>query len=142
MLTMDIDAHLIKCQEMYFGASRATPEKMAASMMFQVRLTVGFWQPIKGSCKERPGRGRAPRERRKRPVWAARHLMRLPDYSDQFKRDVKQAQKRGKNMEKLKALLSLLIDGKPIPAAYLDHPLKGGGRGFRDAHVEPDWLLI
>jgi len=25
---------------------------------------------------------------------------------------------------------------------YLDHPLKGNWRGFRDAHIEPDWVLI
>lgn len=68
--------------------------------------------------------------------------MRTPDFSGQFKRDVKQSQKRGKDMEKLKTLLSLLIDGKPLPATYLDHPLKGGWRGFRDAHIEPDWLLV
>jgi mRNA interferase YafQ len=68
--------------------------------------------------------------------------MRQPDYSGQFKRDVKQAQKRGKDMEKLKTLLGLLISGTPLPATYLDHPLKGGWRGFRDSHIEPDWLLI
>lgn len=68
--------------------------------------------------------------------------MRQPDYSGQFKRDVKQAQKRGKDIVKLKTLLGLLIEGNPLPAAYLDHPLKGGWRGFRDAHIEPDWLLI
>ena len=68
--------------------------------------------------------------------------MRQPAYSGQFKRDVKQSQKRGKDMGKLKGLLSLLIEGTPLPAAYLDHPLKGGWKGFRDAHIEPDWLLI
>ena len=68
--------------------------------------------------------------------------MRTPDYSGQFKRDVKQAQKRGKDMDKLKALLNLLIDGEALPAVYLDHPLKGDWRGFRDSHIEPDWLLI
>jgi len=68
--------------------------------------------------------------------------MRQPEFSGQFKRDVKQAQKRGKDMEKLKTLLSLLIEGKLLPATYLDHPLKGGWRGFRDSHIEPDWLLI
>ncbi len=68
--------------------------------------------------------------------------MRQPDYSGQFKRDVKLAQKRGKDMGLLKTLLALLIEDKPLPAAYLDHPLKGGWRGFRDAHIEPDWLLI
>lgn len=68
--------------------------------------------------------------------------MRRPAYSGQFKRDLKQAQKRGKDMERLKVLLRLLIEGKPLPANYLDHPLKGGWLGFRDAHIEPDWLLI
>jgi mRNA interferase YafQ len=68
--------------------------------------------------------------------------MRQPDYSGQFKRDVKQSQKRGKDMSKLKTLLGLLMEGEPLPAIYLDHPLKGGWKGFRDAHIEPDWLLI
>ena len=45
-------------------------------------------------------------------------------------------------MGKLKVLLSLLIEGTPLPAGYLDHPLKGGWKGFRDVHIEPDWLLI
>jgi len=28
------------------------------------------------------------------------------------------------------------------PPAYRDHPLKGNWGGYRDAHIEPDWLLI
>ena len=68
--------------------------------------------------------------------------MRQADYSGQFKRDVKQSQKRGKDMSKLKTLLGLLIEGAPLPATYLDHPLQGGFKGFRDTHIEPDWLLI
>lgn len=69
-------------------------------------------------------------------------MMRQPDYSGQFKRDVKQSEKCGKSMGKLKILLSLLINGEPLPATYLDHPLKGNWKGYRDAHIEPDWLLI
>lgn len=41
--------------------------------------------------------------------------MRQPEYFGHFKRDVKQAQKRGNDMDKLKSLLGLLIDGKPLP---------------------------
>ncbi len=37
--------------------------------------------------------------------------MREAEYSGQFKRDVKQAQRRGKDMDKLKTLLGLLIAG-------------------------------
>ncbi len=68
--------------------------------------------------------------------------MREPEYSGQFKRDVKLAEKRGKDMEKLKAPIRLLIEEKPLPASYLDHPLKGEWKGYRDLHIEPDWLLI
>ncbi|MFA7665728.1 MAG: type II toxin-antitoxin system YafQ family toxin [Burkholderiaceae bacterium] len=68
--------------------------------------------------------------------------MRLPAFSGQFKRDVRAARKRGKDMSKLRTLMTLLIDGMPLPAHYLDHPLKGEWRSFRDAHIEPDWLLI
>ncbi|WP_221624814.1 type II toxin-antitoxin system YafQ family toxin [Zymomonas mobilis] len=30
----------------------------------------------------------------------------------------------------------------PLPIFYLDHPLRGKWRSFRDVHIEPDWLLI
>lgn len=68
--------------------------------------------------------------------------MRRPSYSGQFKRDVKQAERRGKDMAKLRALLQLLIGGDQLPVTYRDHPLKGEWSGYRDAHIEPDWLLI
>jgi mRNA interferase YafQ len=68
--------------------------------------------------------------------------MRQPEYSGQFKRDVRQMQKRGKNMQKLRALLNLLIEGLPLSVAYRDLPLQGKWRAFRDAHIEPDWILI
>ncbi len=65
-----------------------------------------------------------------------------PVRSSQFKRDVKLAKKRGKKMQKLRALLTALIEEEPLAKHYKDHPLKGNWAGFRDAHVEPDWLLI
>lgn len=68
--------------------------------------------------------------------------MRVPIRSGQFKRDVKRLEKRGKDMQKLGALLTLLIEEKPLPKTYLDHPLKGAWNHYRDAHLEPDWLLI
>jgi mRNA interferase YafQ len=45
-------------------------------------------------------------------------------------------------MDKLKTVLSILIDRQPIPPAYGDHSLKGDWKGFRDLHIEPDWLLL
>jgi mRNA interferase YafQ len=60
----------------------------------------------------------------------------------QFKKDVKLADRRGKDLTKLKAFLDLLIDGEPMPEKYQDHPLRGGFAGSRDCHLEPDWILI
>ena len=68
--------------------------------------------------------------------------MREPVYSGLFKRDLKRAEKRGKDMSALRAVLRLLIAAEPIPAAYKDHPLKGNWKHYRDLHIEPDWLLI
>ena len=68
--------------------------------------------------------------------------MRAPVCSGQFKRDITAARKRGKDMEKLKELMRLLIAEKPLPSQYKDHPLTGQWRSFGDVHVEADWLLI
>ncbi len=54
---------------------------------------------------------------------------------------MKLAQKRGKDMTKLREVI-LLIDGSPLPARCKDHPLGGDWKHFRDCHIEPDWLLF
>jgi len=63
-------------------------------------------------------------------------------YSNQFKKDLKRVEKHGKNMAKFKIVAALLVTEKQLPAALKDHPLKGEWRGYRDLHIEPDWLLI
>lgn len=60
----------------------------------------------------------------------------------QFRRDVKLARRRGKDMSKLRELISLLTEGGALPPAYRDHPLRGEWNHYRDCHLEPDWLLI
>jgi mRNA interferase YafQ len=68
--------------------------------------------------------------------------LRNPIEGAQFRRDVKLNQRRGKDMSKLRELILLLLDGKPLPPRHRDHPLGGEWKGFRDCHMEPDWLLI
>ena len=68
--------------------------------------------------------------------------MRTFSRTSQFKKDVKRAEKRGKNLAKLRLVLEQLIDGSPLPAELKDHPLRGSFGGSRDCHVEPDWILI
>ena len=68
--------------------------------------------------------------------------MRTPIEGNQFKRDVKLTQKRGKDMRKLRELMLLLIEDKPLPTSYKDHSLTGNWKHHRDSHIEPDWVLI
>jgi mRNA interferase YafQ len=68
--------------------------------------------------------------------------VRVPVRSGQFRRDVRRTAKRGKDMSKLRELILLLVAEARLPERYKDHPLRGNWRGYRDAHIEPDWLLI
>ncbi len=65
-----------------------------------------------------------------------------PVFSSRFKKDIKLAVKRGKDLEKLSAVVELLCEGNPLPKQYKDHPLAGDYSGFRDCHIEPDWVMI
>ena len=65
-----------------------------------------------------------------------------PVRSRQFKRDVKLAAKRQLPLDRLGELIRSLASGEPLDRGYLDHPLRGRWRGFREAHIGPDWLLI
>ena len=60
----------------------------------------------------------------------------------QFRRDAKLAERRGKDLSKLRQLILLLAEGQPLPPRYKDHPLSGDWKHFRDCHLESDWLLI
>ncbi|MBP7136075.1 MAG: type II toxin-antitoxin system YafQ family toxin [Sphingomonadaceae bacterium] len=68
--------------------------------------------------------------------------MRTPVSSTAFRKDTKRCQKRGKDMAKLRAVILLLIEDAPLEPRHRDHPLKGEWAGYRDLHVEPDWVLI
>jgi mRNA interferase YafQ len=60
----------------------------------------------------------------------------------QFKRDLKRIQKRGLELELLKNVIRLLLEEQTLDEKYRDHALTGNYRGFRECHVQPDWLLI
>ena len=60
----------------------------------------------------------------------------------QFRKDFKQMVKRGKDKQKLEEVLHILADGGELPAEKRDHALSGNYAGFRECHIEPDWLLV
>ena len=62
--------------------------------------------------------------------------------SNQFKKDLKLAKKRGLKIDKLREVINALAEQKKLDDRYRDHELSGDYKGFRECHVEPDWLLI
>lgn len=63
-------------------------------------------------------------------------------YEKSFKKDFKHMLNRGCNQEHLKNVLSLLAEQKALLEKYKDHNLSGNYKGYRECHIEPDWLLI
>jgi mRNA interferase YafQ len=63
-------------------------------------------------------------------------------WTGQFKKDYKRAKKQDKDIDKLRSVIELLAQRKPLPARYRDHKLTGYLKEHRDCHIEPDWLLI
>lgn len=65
-----------------------------------------------------------------------------PVYSKRFGRDVRKIVRRGKDTEKLKKIIGMLIRGEKLDEQYKNHPLKGKYKDCHDCHIEPDWILI
>ncbi|NLI12420.1 type II toxin-antitoxin system RelE/ParE family toxin [Pelotomaculum propionicicum] len=63
-------------------------------------------------------------------------------YSSRFKKDFKTIIKRGYDVKLFEEALHFLVEEKPLPSKYLDHPLAGNYGGHRECHITPDWLLI
>jgi mRNA interferase YafQ len=62
--------------------------------------------------------------------------------SRSFERDAKRLHKRGKDMGRLLAVIEALRLGTQLEPRHRDHSLVGDWRGYRECHVEPNWLLI
>jgi len=65
-----------------------------------------------------------------------------PIYTKQFERDLKRMLKRGKDKEKIKTVIGLLVQEEQLPQSCRNHKLVGNYQGRRDCHIEPGWLLI
>lgn len=64
------------------------------------------------------------------------------EYGSRFLRDLKLAKRRGLNMKDLSDVTDLLQEGKQLPERCRDHLLTGNYKGYRECHINPDWLLI
>ena len=63
-------------------------------------------------------------------------------YHKSFKKDYKKILKRNLNIHDMEIVIDMLANEQPLPEKYKDHALAGDWKGFRECHIQPDWLLI
>lgn len=59
-----------------------------------------------------------------------------------FRKDYKRMKKQGRDISLLESVITDLLNEKALDDKYQDHPLVGNYLGFRECHIQPDWLLI
>lgn len=64
------------------------------------------------------------------------------EFTHQYLKDLKLARKRQLDESKLNEIIFILSRGKTLPRKNKDHALAGNYSGFRECHIQPDWLLI
>ena len=63
-------------------------------------------------------------------------------YRNKFKKNLELLIRRGKDPLKIKSVIIALVNEQPLDPKLKDHPLTGNYKGFRDCHIEPDWVMI
>jgi mRNA interferase YafQ len=64
------------------------------------------------------------------------------EYTSRFKKEYKLAKKRGRDISLLRTVIDILAKGETLPEKYKDHPLVSNWIGYRECHIQGDWLLI
>lgn len=64
------------------------------------------------------------------------------EFTRQYLKDLRLARKRQLDESKLNEIIFILSQGKNLPPKNKDHALTGNYSGFRECHIQPDWLLI
>lgn len=62
--------------------------------------------------------------------------------SNKFRHDLKLAAKRGYDLDLLDFVVTKLANREVLPGNFRDHGLTGQYAGFRECHLQPDWLLV
>lgn len=66
------------------------------------------------------------------------------EFTPSFKRDYKRMMKKYYNETEFRKVINLLVNQEQevLRTKYKDHALQGNWKGFRELHVQSDWLLI
>ncbi len=63
-------------------------------------------------------------------------------YTSRFKKGLRLAVKRGLDISLLEDIVEKIKTKIPLDAKYKDHSLIGNYKGYRECHIQSDWLLI
>lgn len=65
-------------------------------------------------------------------------------YSSYFKKNYKKIKKQGKDINKLKYIITKLANKEELAEKYRNHNLKNDKyyKNCGECHIEPDWLLV
>lgn len=65
-------------------------------------------------------------------------------YTNDFKKNYKKIKKQGKDVRKLKVVISKLANGLQLEEKYKNHILTDSKhyKNCGECHIEPDWLLV
>ncbi|MCD8254705.1 MAG: type II toxin-antitoxin system YafQ family toxin [Oscillospiraceae bacterium] len=59
-----------------------------------------------------------------------------------FPQGLEARRQRGRDLKLLDDVVTRLAQQEPLPEKNRDHSLTGDYIGFRECHIQPDWLLI
>jgi mRNA interferase YafQ len=65
-----------------------------------------------------------------------------PIYTKVFRKQYKLMKKQGRDIGKLREVIDMIADEKPLPPKYCDHPIHGEWEGSHDCHIQGDWVLV
>ena len=60
----------------------------------------------------------------------------------QFRKDLKRMVKRNLDVDLLDEIILTIRKQEPLDPKYRDHALTGNYSGFKECHIQSDWLLI
>lgn len=63
-------------------------------------------------------------------------------YKNTFKKDFKRIKKRGYDIKLIDIVIRTIAEQKTLPKKYKDHNLTGNFNGYRECHIDSDWLLV
>lgn len=64
------------------------------------------------------------------------------EITKKFRKDVSKVEKRGLDLDLLKDIVLKLANGEQLSEKNRDHPLSNNWSGYRECHIQPDWLLV